>query len=263
MHSCIYEGRVVHRRRAPVTHRFRYRLYMVYLDLAEWLATPDLRALVPDRRFAWGAFLPQDHLAGWPGALGDGVRELVQARTGHRPAGPVRLLTQLRSLGYYFSPLNLYYCFDEQDRHVDVVVAEVNNTPWREQHHYVLWDGNRTGRVAALQFAHPKEFHVSPFMDMQAEYRWTLSPPGQRLHVRLENHSPAGKFFDATLSLSQLPITRGNLRRMVRRHPWMTGQIVGGIHWQAFRLWWKKCPFYTHPRTRSAASPTAWPPGST
>ncbi|MEM7255678.1 MAG: DUF1365 family protein, partial [Pseudomonadota bacterium] len=35
MHSRIYEGTVVHRRFQPVAHRFRYRLFQMYLDLDE------------------------------------------------------------------------------------------------------------------------------------------------------------------------------------------------------------------------------------
>ena len=35
MHSRIYKGWVEHRRRAPRSHRFRYRVFMMYLDLAE------------------------------------------------------------------------------------------------------------------------------------------------------------------------------------------------------------------------------------
>ena len=33
--SCIYEGWVRHRRHAPHAHAFRYKMYMLYLDLAE------------------------------------------------------------------------------------------------------------------------------------------------------------------------------------------------------------------------------------
>jgi len=33
--SCIYEGTIRHRRFLPVENAFRYRLFMVYLDLSE------------------------------------------------------------------------------------------------------------------------------------------------------------------------------------------------------------------------------------
>ncbi|MCU0959968.1 MAG: DUF1365 domain-containing protein [Pirellulaceae bacterium] len=249
MHSCFYAGRVVHARYRPVKHRFRYRLFMLYLDLAEWQESAELQQLLPTRRFRKPAFRREDHLAGWNGPLDAAVRRLVEVRTGRCLTGPIRLLTQLRSFGYYFSPLNLFYCFDTAQR-LDTVVAEVNNTPWREQHLYVLWEGNCTGRGRALQFVHRKEFHVSPFMDMNAAYHWSVSLPEERLHVHLANVEPEGRLFHAAMSLTRLPASRSNLRRLRVRHPWMTGQIVGAIHWQALQLWWKKCPFYTHPNKR-------------
>ena len=35
MNSCLYEGRVRHRRRGPVEHAFAYDVFLLYLDLAE------------------------------------------------------------------------------------------------------------------------------------------------------------------------------------------------------------------------------------
>ena len=169
MHSCIYEGRVTHRRFSPVKHQFQYRLFMVYLDLAELPELLTRRSLISDYRSSCASFLRNDHLKDTPGLLNDATRELVEDRTGVRLRGPVRLLTQLRYFGYYLSPLNLYFCFDADGSKVETVVAEVNNTPWGEQHCYVLWEGNRAAPDAALRFTHEKSFHVSPFIDMDAD----------------------------------------------------------------------------------------------
>ena len=35
MHSCIYEGQVRHRRFAPASHKFNYKIYLAYIDLDE------------------------------------------------------------------------------------------------------------------------------------------------------------------------------------------------------------------------------------
>jgi DUF1365 family protein len=35
MHTCLYEGTVWHRRQSPVTHRFRYDVSLMFLDLDE------------------------------------------------------------------------------------------------------------------------------------------------------------------------------------------------------------------------------------
>jgi DUF1365 family protein len=87
--SCVYEGWVRHRRHTPVEHAFRYPLYLVYLDLDE---RPD----VLDRSRLWrriARFDRADHLGDPARPLRDEVLDLVAARTGRRPDGPVRVRT--------------------------------------------------------------------------------------------------------------------------------------------------------------------------
>ena len=242
MHSCIYEGQVVHQRHSPVDHAFSYRLYMVYLDLSE---LPDL---VPQRRFGAATFLHSDHLAQSDKPIDSAVRDLVEQHTGLRPRGPIRLLTQLRYFGYYFSPLNLQYCFDEDGSIVESIVAEVSNTPWGEQHCYVLWEGNRTDTTGGLHFSHEKSFHVSPFMDMDVFYNWRLSTPGSNLLAHIDNHRGDEPFFTASLALKRQTFNQRSLNRLLMRYPLMTARITAAIYYQALKLWWKKCPYYPHPK---------------
>jgi DUF1365 family protein len=207
--------------------------------------------------FSLASFRRQDHFGDPRQPLDAAVRELAERRTGMRLEGPIRLLTNLRQFGYYFSPLNLFYCFDREDTRVEAVVAEVTNTPWLQRHCYVLWEGNRTGPPGRLEFRHPKTFHVSPFLDMDFEYRWRLSLPGKRLKVYLADYRGDDRVFDAGLVLGRRPLTRLEMLRSVLRHPLMCARIVLGIHCQALRLWRKGCPFYAHPKYREDASQRA------
>ena len=222
---------------------------MVYLDLDELPPMVDRGGLIGCDRHASRAFLRSDHLFRRTGSLSREVRELVETESGIRPEGPIRLLTQLRYFGFYFSPLNIFYVYDEADTTVDFVVAEVNNTPWNERHCYVLWDGNRTS--SGLQFSHPKAFHVSPFMGMDMQYRWQFTAPDSNVTVNLDNIEETQKLFEARLELKRHELSRRQIRQMVLRYPLMTGKIIAAIYYQAWKLWWKKCPFYTHPKNHS------------
>lgn len=250
MHSCLYEGYVRHRRLTPVGHEFRYRLYLVYLDLDELPTLLEGKYGLGRGAFSPASFRRTDHLGDRQVPLADAVRDLVEERTGWRPAGPIRLLKPLRNWGYYFSPLSLYYCFDSAGEKVEGAVAEVTNTPWRERHWYVLWQGNRVGEPSELRFRHPKALHVSPFWDMDMVYDWRLRAPGARLSVAIVNSRDQERLFDVSLVLKRRELTRGNMLRTLARFPWMSARVIQAIHWQAFRLWRKKCPYYPHPKVR-------------
>lgn len=251
MHSCIYLGQVHHQRYTPAEHRFRYGLYMLYLDLDEVPLLLD-DGLLRQGRFAPLAFRRDDHLGGPEPTLSEAVRGLVQQRIGKRPAGPIRLLTGLRCFGYYFSPLNLYYCFDADA--IETVVAEVSNTPWRETHYYVLSEDNRIGEPGELHFSHPKGFHVSPFMDMDVQYEWKIGLPGSQLSVQIANRLNGQRVFEADLGLARRELGRRQLLGLMMRYPFMTGRVAQAIYYQAFRLWRKKCPFYSHPKHRDLSA---------
>lgn len=301
MQSCLYEGRVQHRRFGPVEHQFKYPLFLLYLDLAE---VPELARqgfFTCERGWSSRALWPSDHLP-LPklqdssntreltppihtgrapqspptnsdfASVDTFIRDHVEHESGQRPVGPIRLLTHLRYFGYFFSPLNLYYCFDASGTEVEAIVAEVNNIPWRERHHYVLHHGNRSAR--GLAFRHEKAFHVSPFMPMEQQYRWHFRAPGDQLTVHLSNwpselrpatdssdenlkttdisreKRPVSPLFDATLLMRRSELTHARLRSLERQHVWMPAKVVAAIYFEALRLWIKKCPSFSHPATR-------------
>ena len=250
MHSSLYEGQVRHRRYTPRTHEFDYRIFMVYLNLDELESVFDDYLLWSVGRFNLASFRRQDHI-GDPGvSLKQSVSELVEQHTGSSPRGPIGLLTHLRYAGYGFNPVSFYYCFDEQDQHVETIVAEVNNTPWGEQHCYVLSECDNTGEGAFKRYTPMKEFHVSPFMPMDIEYDWRFGPVSETLNIHMQNYRDECKLFDATMSLKRQDINSRSLASALVRYPFVTAKVTSGIYYQALRLWLKKTPFYSHPNDK-------------
>jgi len=250
--SAIYKGTIHHRRFKPAPHDFSYRMFMLYLDLGEIEHVFDDSRLFSSRKKAIAEFRRTDHLGDPEISLDMAVRDLVQQETGRRPDGPIRLLTHLRYFGYVFNPVSFYYCFDSEDQELQAIVTEVNNTPWGEQHCYVLpakhsEASELQNRQGLLKFSPGKEMHVSPFMPMDIDYDWRFKAPAQRLGVHMTNYKEQEKIFDATLRLERKTLTASSLARSLGSFPFITLKVIVAIHWQAFRLWLKKVPFHPHP----------------
>jgi DUF1365 family protein len=251
--SAVYEGWVRHRRYEPVEHSFRYRFFLMYLDLDELPGVLDPYPGWSARGRALARFDRGDFLGDPRRPLAECARDEVEAQTGSRPAGPVRLLAGLRYLGHAFNPVSFYYCFDRAGERVEAVVAEVENIPWGERHAYVLDRGEREGTVLSDELE--KSLHVSPLMSMDQTYAFRAAEPGERLAVHIESRPRAGddaggKCFDATLSLRRRELSRPLLTGLLARYPAMSLQVVAKIYLQAARLKLKGARYFPHPQGR-------------
>ncbi len=248
MKSCLYVGQVRHSRLEPVRHRFTYRIFFTYLDLAELDTVFAGRWFWSTRRKALARFRRSDHVGRASQSLDRTVRRMIEEETGQWPAGPIRLLTHLSYFGYCFNPVSFYYCFDADDQHVETVVAEVSNTPWGERSCYVLPRDGSIGPNSTMRFAPQKKMHVSPFMDMDIDYDWSFTEPGDSLKVYMANARNGRRFFDAAIALERREISGASLAGALLKYPFMTARVIVGIYWQALLLWIKRCPFITHPK---------------
>jgi DUF1365 family protein len=260
MESCIYNGWIRHRRHEPSGNQFRYELFMMYLDLAElpqlfnsyWCWSARAPALARFKRSDYHHTLNDGDDHHDELSLDESVRRTVTAQTGRRPEGPIRMLTHLRYFGYIFNPVSFYYCFDGSGIKVQTILAEITNTPWKERHAYVLPVAAATRNATVMRFEFGKEFHVSPFWPMDMRYDWRLSTPGEQLRIHMDNlrqqDGHMRRVFDATLTLQREEISSASLSRVLVKYPLMTAKVSGAIYWQALRLWFRRTPFFTHPK---------------
>ena len=198
MNSRLYAARVRHERFFPATHAFEYQVPVFVFDLAE-LECGELDGFLFGRRITQGsraragpilprliAFHEGDYLYAGPGGLRDKLGRGLAAG-GLDPElslGPVRLITSARFLGRAFNPVSFWLIFSRDAKQdLAAIVAEVNNT-FGEKHLYVL-DHPETGAFPA-RFTRPKVFHVSPFNDMQGEYRFCFADPRRDLDLSVE-----------------------------------------------------------------------------
>lgn len=233
--SGLYPGLVHHRRTRPKPHALRYRIFMLLVDLDE---APGLgRGL---RLFGFESpglfsFHSRDHGDGSARPLKAQV-EAHLAAAGLATGGPVRLLCMPRVLGAVFNPLSVYFCH-RADGTLSAILYEVNNT-FGDRHSYLIPAPDVPSGEAVRQTI-DKGFYVSPFMDMDLTYAFTIRPPGEKVAVSIEVADRDGALLSASFAGVRRPMTDQALLRAWLGHPWMTLGVMGAIHWEALKIWLK------------------------
>ena len=228
-------GRVRHTRHRPLRHSFSHRHYQWLVDLDDM---PRLsRWLRPVAEFRG-----EDHLAGAPGiaALKENVlRVLRREGVGTGDVERVVMLGQARVLGHTFDPMTAFWCF-ATDGSLRAVLVEVHNT-YGGRHAYVLHP-DAVGRAVTR-----KDFHVSPFNDVEGEYAIRLHLTPQRVGVAIRLLVGDEPLVTASVTGRPRAATAPAVVGTVARHPLMTQRVSGLIRVHGIWLWLRRLPVRQRP----------------
>lgn len=240
----LVPGVVMHARLKPMSHRFDYRVFNLLVDIDRLTEADECSPLFRVGRFALAGFNPTDHGA----ADGPGLRAMIErflaeaGESGH--ADRILLWCYPRILGHVFDPLSIFFVYSGE--RLTALIYAVRNT-FGERHTYVA--PIRPGELGpeGVKQSRNKLFYVSPFMDMSMRYHFRISPPGETLRVRILETDVDGPILSATFSGRTARLTTGSLLAAVVRAPLLGLKVVGGIHWEAAKLWFKGARYHTRP----------------
>ena len=239
--SCLYIGEVVHKRFAPVLHELRYRVFNVFIDvdgIAE--AASSLRLFNYNRP---GLLSIRDHDHG-PGD-GTPIRQhawtLMRGADGGEQVRRIFMFCYPRVLGYVFNPLTVYYGFDGDNR-LRMMIYEVNNT-FGGRHSYVV-----PVEESLFQQA-DKHFFVSPFNKVEGRYSFHFTEPGEKLALGVALSVGGAPVLKAYVSGTRRKLDDTQLFRSFASVPLLTLKVIGGIHFEALRLWWKGLKLNRRPKS--------------
>ncbi|MDQ7948475.1 MAG: DUF1365 domain-containing protein [Pedobacter sp.] len=245
--SSIYSASVMHHRLSPKRHAFWYRIYLFYIDIDEIDSLQHKLKWFSYNKFNLFSFRDKDHLQ-----LPKENPELNQTTKQHIctylreqgveiGAGKIMLLTNLCVLGYNFNPVSFYFCFDAQ-QNPRCAVAEISNT-YREMK--LFFFDREDLHEGIFQQRAEKLFYVSPFIDLDVFFDFKLAVPDEKLDIKIDDYDRKGKkFFISTLMGERKALNNRNMIRYFFAIPLIPLQIMGLIHWQAFKLWIKKIAFH-------------------
>lgn len=263
--SCLYRGRVYHRRMRPREHALKYRVFSMYVDIDRLQELASKHWCFSYNGFNLFSFYDKDY--GRPGLKGlrSGVETLLtDAGIDTKPA-KIMLLSYPRMLGYAFNPLSVYYCYDEggtgfamlyevhntfRERHTYVLRSEFLPRPERSAHSAKVNSTEKYQRQALNWSTHScdKLLHVSPFAPMDMHYRFRLNQPAEHLELAIQVSDSEGLMLTAGFHGAKVDFSTRSLLSCFFYYPLMTAKVVAGIHWEALLLWLKRVPWFSHSR---------------
>ena len=232
--SKIYSGQVIHTRFKPKKHNFKYKIFSLLIDLDEINKINNNLNFFSYNKFNLISFFDKDH----GNRDGSSVKEWVKANLVKKNIKfqniRVEILCYPRILGYVFNPLSILYVYNEKDELISIFY-EVKNT-FGEQHTYIF----KTQDQKIIKNKCDKKFYVSPFIGMECEYNFSVTKPGDSISVIINQHDKEGKLLFASQDGKSQDLTSKNLILNYLRHPLMTFKVIVAIHYEAFKLWFKK-----------------------
>jgi DUF1365 family protein len=252
----LYFGDVMHARLKPITaggvgHRFSYRVMNLLIDLDRLSEANRLSPLFRVNRRGIFSFHERDHGP----RDGSSLHAYASSRAAEAgvdlTGGHVLLLCYPRILGYVFNPLSVYYGHDRDGR-IAVLIYEVRNT-FGEMHTYVCPVTADEVTPAGIRQQRDKAFYVSPFIPMEMRYHFRLTPPGEDLKLRILETDAEGPLLAATFCGVRRILTSHRLLTALLALPFMTLKVIGGIHFEAFRLWLKGARLQQRPQPSQPA----------
>jgi DUF1365 family protein len=234
----------MHRRFAPRRHSLAYRVFMFLLDLDELAALDQGGFWFGYNRRALFSFYDADHGARDRTVLLKDWTNAQLAGAGIDCAGgSIRMLCFPRVLGYAFNPISILFCRDRDDR-LRAVLYEVSNT-FGEKHGYLFAVPDPCPAVIEQHCA--KSFYVSPFLGMQADYSFRLSPPEKAFNLVIRHKTADKDILTASWMGRYHSWSRSALITCFWRYPLLTLKVITAIHWHGLLIFLKTGTFHRRP----------------
>lgn len=249
----LWKGHTIHQRSVPFTHRFKYGLGMIDIDIDRLDDANGESALFSVEKTNLFSFNRRDH-----GARKDiGLRPWAERQFAkaniNLNGGEIRLVTFPRHLFYKFAPISLWLGHGN-DGTLKGILYEVNNT-FGETHIYVA----PTPTAGRHEHSTEKVFHVSPFFDVTGSYKFTLRWSETDLRLVVANQKNGVQTHMATIAAKARAATSRNFISLAFSKPFSSLGVSIGIHWQALKLWLKGAKYHSKPKQSSARTTIATP----
>lgn len=241
----MYVSKVMHRRLFPVQYRFTYRIFgfLIHLNKLDQLSRKSF--LLSYNRFNVFSFYTRDHGRRDGSSLTQWAAQQLASQGIASENLNIYLHCMPRVLGYTFNPISYWFCYTSEHKLLAVLV-EVHNT-FGDQHTYLL-PADDVDATDSVRASKAKNFHVSPFINMEASYEFRISQPDETFSAMIREHQDEKLMLVAGQHGKRSNISSTSLLKAFFSLPLMTLKVMAMIHWQAIKIYLKGGSFHRRPK---------------
>ena len=241
MKSQILLSNIIHKRFIPFKHKLKYRVPSLYLNLDDIIELNKKHRFFSLNNFNLFSFHESDHGYRDHRSIKKFVIDLHKKYKIEYQSLKIMILCFPRILGYVFDPLSIIYCFEKNK--LISILYEVKNTT-NEQHTYVF-KGHTDSKDFKLSHECEKQFYVSPFIAMEANYKFYNQMFNDQLNINIDLFDKDNK---KVLTASQygnfIEFNSKNMLKFIYYNPLLGFKVMIGILYEALKIISKGGKYY-------------------
>ena len=245
----LFKGLIYHKRHGIIEHTFENQILSIFIDLTsinnnKFIKNPILFSINKLNIFSW---LSKDHGLRLKNTkiidIESFIIKLLNISVKEKNnITNIKLLTFPKVLGFGFSPLSVYFCYNDNNQILHSVF-EVKNT-FGDIHHYIMKDIPKKGDKQKVL----KKLFVSPFYNNNGYYHLMVSHYNNKISTSVEYIMNEKTIFYASMKLKEIKFNNFNILNGIFNLLTYPGKIWMNIHYQALILWFKKLPINNIPQ---------------
>ncbi len=241
--NALVNASVMHKRLRPRINQFVYKAYYICFNIAK---ISELKSLFFSiNKFNIFSINNRDYGAKDGSNIESWIRKILQEEN-IKADGEIFLFTHPRVFGYVFNPVTFWFCLNAKSQLI-AVLAQVNNT-FGEHHNYLIFEKNGDAINEQKFYEANKEFHVSPFMNLEGKYQFRFVFKEQKIAVFINYYNNLGEEMLLTSVIGKrLNLKAATLFKNFFSIPFLTFKVITLIHYQALKLVIKKIKYIAKP----------------
>lgn len=223
----FFEGIIYHKRYAPKQHKFKYKFFMLDIDISS-LDTLNNKYF-SQNRFNLFSFHTKNHF-GVTNNFILNIQELL-LKYSIKPTDKMRFVTLPSILGYVFNPISVLILF--QNNKPSHMIAEVHNYNGGRVIYPVEVESNDGIHFKGIT---AKDMYVSPFFKREGRYEFDLTYTKEQFSIGINLFEEDEKMLSSTFVGKSLAFSETSIRSLFFKHTLLTLWVVTRTLWQSIKL---------------------------